>query len=220
MSLWAIIPVKPFSKGKSRLSAILTVEQRILLNSTMLSRTIRILKAVKEIHHIVVVSRDSSALSIAHNFEVKTIQEEGVIDLNRALERAAIVAKAYSANAVLVIPSDLPLLVPSDISSFLARQKGGMEMIIAPDRRKEGTNALYLSPPDLIEFKFGINSFKLHIEEAQRCGAQISIFDNFNFGLDIDISQDLEILKSVHNATLLEELMLDDLIISPHQDNG
>jgi 2-phospho-L-lactate/phosphoenolpyruvate guanylyltransferase len=219
MSLWAIIPVKPFNKGKSRLSDILSVEKRTLLNSTMLSRTIRTLKSVHEIHHIIVVSRDSSALSIAHDFDVKTIQEKGVIDLNRALKRAAIVAKAYSADAILIIPSDLPLLEPSDVSGFLSNRKGGREMIVAPDRRKEGTNALYLSPPDLIDFKFGVNSLQLHIDEVQKSGTPFSIFENFNFGLDIDISQDLEILKSVHEATLLEELMLDDIYISTHKDN-
>jgi hypothetical protein len=46
-----------------------------------------------------------------------------------------------------------------------------------------------------------------------------SIFESTNFGLDIDIPQDLEILKSVHNATLLEELMLNDLFITTNQEN-
>jgi 2-phospho-L-lactate guanylyltransferase len=220
MSLWAIIPVKPFSKGKSRLANILTTDRRALLNSTLLSRTIRILKTVNEIHHIIVVSRDSSALSIARNFDVKTIQEEGVIELNRALKRASAVARAYAADSIIIIPSDLPLLEAGDISNFLSQRKGGPEIIIAPDRRNEGTNGLYLSPPDIIDFKFGINSLSLHITEAVNHNAQYSIFNNFNFALDIDVPQDLELLKSIHNTTLLEELMLDDIFITAVQNNG
>ena len=111
MSLWAIIPVKPFNIGKSRLSHVLSVKKRILLNSTLMSQTIRVLKAVSEIHHIIVVSRDSSVLALARQFDVKTIQEEGMIDLNRALKRAALFARSQTADAIIVIPSDLPLML-------------------------------------------------------------------------------------------------------------
>ena len=154
MSLWAIVPVKPFSKGKSRLADLLSIERRMLLNSTLLTRTIRTLKSVHEIHHIIIVSRDSSALAIARNFGVKTIQEDSIIELNKALKRAATVAQAYSADSILIVPSDLPLLEASDVSKLLGLRNSGEEMIIAPDRHMKGTNALYLSPPDIVEFKF------------------------------------------------------------------
>jgi 2-phospho-L-lactate/phosphoenolpyruvate guanylyltransferase len=211
MSLWAIIPVKPFSKGKSRLSELLSQERRVLLNSTLLSRTIRVLKNVPEIHNIIVISRDSSALSIAHNFGIKTIQEDANIELNKALRRTVAVAKAYQVDSILVIPSDLPLLEPGDVSGMLSLRKAHPEIIIAPDRRGEGTNGLLLSPPDIINFKFGKDSFKQHMCEAKEKNIAFSIYENINFGLDIDLPQDLEALSSFHNTTLLEELMIHDL---------
>jgi 2-phospho-L-lactate/phosphoenolpyruvate guanylyltransferase len=211
MSLWAIVPVKPFSKGKSRLSELLSPERRTLLNSTLLSRTIRVLKSVSKIHHIIIVSRDSSALSIAHNYGVKTIQEDANIELNKALRRAVAVARAYQVDSILVIPSDLPLLEAGDISEMLSLQKNNPEMIIAPDRRGEGTNGLLLSPPDIINFKFGKDSFRQHINEAKEKNITFSVYENINFGLDIDLPQDLEDLSNLHNTTLLEELMICDL---------
>ena len=218
MRLWAIVPVKPFSKGKSRLSDLLSPDQRTLLNSTLLSRTIRTLRMVQEIQQIIVVSRDSSALSIARSFGVKTIQEDAAIDLNKALKRAVAVTRAYTANAILVVPSDLPLLEPSNVTDMLSLSDGETktQVIIAPDRRKTGTNALYLSPPGVIDFKFGENSFNLHIEEARSKQIKVSVYENANLGLDIDLPQDLEILSKTHQTTLLEELMLDDLFEVPH----
>lgn len=211
MSLWAIIPVKPLRKGKSRLSGVLSPERRALLNSTLLSRTIRILKSVPEINQVIVISRDSAALSIARGFGIKTIQEESALDLNRALNRAASFVKANKISSVIIIPSDLPLFEASDISAMLDLRTPELGMIITPDRRNQGTNSLYLCPPDGIKFRFGNNSFALHMDEAKINNITYQIYNNPNLALDIDIPQDLELLKTFRNVTLLEELMLDDI---------
>ena len=47
--------------------------------------------------------------------------------------------------------------------------------------------------------------------EAKNNKIAYKVFENNNFGLDIDLPQDLELLSNAHNATLLEELMIDDL---------
>lgn len=211
MSLWAIVPVKPFGQGKSRLAKVLPHDRRKLLNSTMFTRTIRVLKSVPEIQQIIVVSRDTSVLSIARSFEVKTIQEEGATELNKAIARASFVSMAYQASSVIVIPSDLPLMEAKDISSLLMLRSEENEIIIAPDRKKEGTNILYLNPPDTIGLKFGINSFQNHIKQAEERNIKYTIVENPQIALDIDIQQDLEFLRDEHHYAILEELMLDDI---------
>ena len=65
MSLWAIVPVKPLRRGKSRLSGILTEEERTQLNQELLERTLKTLSELKEVDHVLVVSRDPHALTIA-----------------------------------------------------------------------------------------------------------------------------------------------------------
>ena len=93
MSLWAIIPVKPLRRGKSRLAGVLSEEERTVLNITLLENTLRTLKQVQEIDQILVVSRDTGALALARDFKARTVQE-GKPGLNTALKRATIVAQA------------------------------------------------------------------------------------------------------------------------------
>jgi 2-phospho-L-lactate guanylyltransferase (CobY/MobA/RfbA family) len=52
MTLWAIVPVKPLRRGKSRLSGVLSEEERTYLNYSMLGSTLRTLAQVKEIDQV------------------------------------------------------------------------------------------------------------------------------------------------------------------------
>ena len=202
MSLWTIVPVKPLRRGKSRLSGILSEDERTALNQSMLINTLKTLKKVTEIETILVVSRDPLALSIARDYSAKTVLEDGSPDLNTALRRAASVAKSYSANKILVLPADLPLIHPEDIEEFLKRSVRSPEIIISPDRRKDGTNALLINPADLIEFKYGPGSFKAHLQNAEDKNARIEILDSEVFGLDVDLPEDLELLNAKQNSVL------------------
>ena len=92
MSLWAIIPVKPLRRGKSRLAGVLSEEERTVLNITLLENTLRTLKQVQEIDQILVVSRDTGALALARDFKARTVQE-GKPGLNTALKRALLLPR-------------------------------------------------------------------------------------------------------------------------------
>lgn len=202
MSLWAIVPVKPLRRGKSRLSGILSEDERTALNQTMLINTLKTLKKVKEIETTLVVSRDPLALSIARDYSAKTVLEDGSPDLNTAVKRAASVAKAYFANKILVLPADLPLIKENDIEEFLALSKGPPEIVIAPDRKKDGTNALLINPTGLIEFKYGPGSYNIHLENGKNAKSRIDVFISERFGLDLDLPEDLEILKRYNDLSL------------------
>ena len=85
MTLWAIVPVKPLRRGKSRLAGTLTEDERTALNQDLLEHTLKILSAVKELDQVLVVSRDPQALTVARNHGAKTVQEDGQPHLNTAL---------------------------------------------------------------------------------------------------------------------------------------
>lgn len=199
MTLWAIVPVKPLQRGKSRLSSILSVTERTTLNQSMLINTLKTLKSVDEIDTVLVVSRDPAALAIARDFDAKTVLEDGNPELNTALRRAAMVAKAYYANQILVMPADLPLVKSEHIKAFLALSGKAPELIIAPDRRKDGTNALYINPADLVDFYYGPGSFKKHLKAAEIKGAAIQIVENEALGLDLDLPEDLQLLTEIES---------------------
>lgn len=194
MSLWAIVPVKPLRRGKSRLSEIMTEDERAALSRRMLVSTVEILKQVRGIDHILVVSRDPEALAAARAAGARTLLENGRPALNIGLTRAAMVASAYRAKGVLVVPADLPLLKASDVASMVLRGRDGPVVVIAPDRRSEGTNALLLSPPDVIAFDYGPGSFQRHCERARITGARLEVFEAESLALDLDLPEDLELV--------------------------
>lgn len=197
MTLWAIVPVKPLQRGKSRLSSILSVTERTTLNQSMLVNTLKTLKSITEIDTVLVVSRDPAALAIARDFDARTVLEDGSPELNTALRRAALVAKAYYANQILVMPADLPLVKANHIKEFLALSTNAPELIIAPDRRKDGTNALFINPADLIDFYYGPGSFEKHLNAAKKSDASIKIVENEPLGLDLDLPEDLQLLTEI-----------------------
>jgi 2-phospho-L-lactate guanylyltransferase len=200
MSLWAIVPVKPLRQGKSRLSKVLTEDQRTSLNQRMLKRTLEILAQVKEVDQVLVVSKDPNALALARDFKAKTLQENGQPGLNTALEKATVVAMAYKARSILILPADLPILRPEDVKSFINYSTEYPEVIIAPDRRNEGTNALIVKPTGAIQYHFGADSYQKHLEEAKLKKIPIKTCDIESIELDLDLPEDLEYLRSIKSA--------------------
>ena len=199
MSLWAIVPVKPLRRGKSILSSVLSEDERTLLNYSMLDNTLKALKTVPEIAQILVVSRDPAALALARNHGSRTVQEDGNPGLNTALKRATVVAKLYSARGVLIIPADLPLITEKEISELIGRLGNPPELIISPDRRGNSTNAMLLSPADLFEFRFGPGSFVYNIQMAKKIGCRVDVCQLEAFSLDIDLPEDLDLLRQIEN---------------------
>lgn len=203
MIIWAIVPVKPLRDSKSRLSHILTPDERAALTRRMLGHTLEVLEDVKGIFRTLVVSRDPAVLKIARSYGASTFSESEPQDLNTALTRATHIAVAQQANSVLVLPSDLPFLTPEDVEMMI----NGVEMdsrngngngyhmqkraiTICPDHNEEGTNALVLSPPTGFTFRYGRDSFQQHIEEAKRIGMTQRIIHAPGIKFDLDTQED------------------------------
>lgn len=197
MSLWAIIPVKPLRRGKSRLAGVLTEDERALLNYTMLSNTLKTLSEVREVSEKLVVSRDPAALALAREYGARTLQEDGNPGLNTALKRATIVAQVYSAGGVLILPADLPLLSKNDIRELISHSDKPPVVVIAPDRRNNGTNALLMSPAGSIDYQFGAGSFNKHCQAAKTAGVHLEVCTLFSLGLDLDLPEDLDLLRQM-----------------------
>ncbi len=200
MTLWAIVPVKPLRRGKSRLAGILTEDERAELNRALLQHTLETLSGLKEIEQVLVVSRDPQVLTIARNHGARTVREDGQPQLNTALKRATIVAQVYATRGVLVLPADLPLISREDALALVERATDPPVVVIAPDRHGKGTNALLISPAGLIEYDFGENSFQRHCNLVKKAGARLEIVNLPSLGLDLDSPEDLEIIRNLENT--------------------
>jgi 2-phospho-L-lactate guanylyltransferase len=192
MTLWAIVPVKPLRRGKSRLANVLTPEERADLNKRLFDNTLDVLTAIPEIEQVLVISRDPAALALARDHGARTVQENGAPELNVALERATIVARTYATQGVLIVPADLPLISAEDVRAMLARVGDPPVVVVAPDHRRQGTNALLVCPAGLIEYDFGPGSFDRHCQRALKAGARLEVVELPSFALDMDLPEDLE----------------------------
>ncbi|RJP53825.1 MAG: 2-phospho-L-lactate guanylyltransferase [Anaerolineaceae bacterium] len=196
MTLWAIVPVKPLRRGKSRLSGALTEDERAHLNEKLLEHTLKTLADLKELEQVLVVSRDPHALTIARKHGARTVREDGQPHLNTALTRATVVAKLHATRGVLILPADLPLLSRDDILTLIERATNPPVVVIAPDRHEQGTNALLMSPAGLIEYDFGEGSYQRHCKRAQKAGARLEVVKLHSLGLDLDLPEDLALLDN------------------------
>jgi len=194
MALWAIVPVKPLRRGKSRLAGVLSPEERNDLNRRLLTHTLETLNAIPEIEQVLVISRDQAALSLAREHGARTVLENGAPELNVALARATIVVKNYATRGLLIVPADLPLISPEDVNAMLDIAGDPPVVVLAPDHRRQGTNALLVCPVGLIEYDFGPGSFQRHCERALQAGARLEILELPSLALDMDMPEDLEMV--------------------------
>jgi 2-phospho-L-lactate guanylyltransferase len=195
MTLWAIVPVKPLRRGKSRLAGALSEDERTELNRSLLQNTLKTFADLKEVEEVLVISRDPQALAIARQHGARTVREDGQPELNTALKRATVIAQVYATRGVLVLPADLPLVTREDVLTLIGHAGEPPAVVIAPDRHGTGTNALLISPAGLIEYDFGENSFQRHCQRAKTAGARLEIVDLPTLGLDLDLPEDLELVR-------------------------
>ncbi|MGZ9163884.1 MAG: 2-phospho-L-lactate guanylyltransferase [Anaerolineales bacterium] len=197
MTIWAIIPVKPLRSGKSRLAGTLSEDERAELNRALLQHTLKTLSDLKEVEHVLVVSRDPQALTLARLYGARTVREDGQPHLNTALKRATVVAQVYATRGVLVLPADLPLISREDVLTLIDHATDPPVVVIAPDRHEKGTNALLISPAGLIEYDFGENSFQRHCQRVKETGARLEVVNLPSLGLDLDLPEDLELVRKL-----------------------
>ena len=202
MNIWAIIPVKPFNRAKSRLAPILSPEQRAALAEQMFRHSLEVMTSVKQIGGVMVVSRDTKALGIAHDYHVQTVQESGTPELNAALLRASQVVGMRGADGVLVLPADVPFVAADDIEQLLHLGRYNTTVVLAPDRRDDGTNALLVNPPGFIPFSFGPGSFRRHTQLAEDVNATVKVYRSERMSLDIDVPDDLQHYFQLTGLTL------------------
>jgi 2-phospho-L-lactate/phosphoenolpyruvate guanylyltransferase len=193
VKIQAIIPVKPFHLAKSRLANVFTPEQRVACSTWMLMHTLECLRAAAEIEAVIVISRDPQALTLGERFGAMPLLERQP-GLNPALQQAA--AYADSSAALLVLPADLPLLTATDLTQFVHLLGTPPEVILAPDRHCQGTNALLLNPHVGYQFCFGWNSLHAHQEQARRLGMHFQTHQSFNLAFDLDLPEDIEIFRN------------------------
>lgn len=190
MNPWVIIPVKSLHHGKSRLSAILTLEKRYELNKELLLKTLAI--ALEYSSNIVVVSPCPAALQIAQKAGVFTLNEHAPHNLNSGLKQASTWIRNRNVSSFLILSCDLPYATVDDLKMINNHALNDESMVVATDSQKQGTNALYLRTQKEINYRFGSKSLELHLHEAKSCELSTFVIHDSRLSLDLDTPHDYE----------------------------
>lgn len=191
--LWLVVPVKPFGEGKSRLASQLSPTERAGVSRQMLVHLMEVAAASRVLAGVIVVSRDPAVLALAAEAGALPVAETGE-GINPALDQATAAAMQRGAQAVLVLPGDLPLITKEDIAQ-LDRCLPNPTGICLAESKDGGTNALAMRPLKAIPYAFGAKSFHRHRSLAEAAGLPIHLITSPTLAVDLDSPADLWVIN-------------------------
>ena len=161
---------------------------RQALAQAMFADVLSTLRRVPGLDEIVVVTGDRAAEAAAAGERVTVLHDSAQAGQSEAALIGIRHALGTGVDRVLLVPGDTPLLQPGEVAGLIA---GADALVIVPDRHGSGTNALLLSPPDLIEPSFGPDSLARHLAAAEASGVPHRTQEVPGLALDVDTPDDL-----------------------------
>ena len=219
--LHVIVPLRGAASGKSRLGLALDAEERQVLILGMLASTLDALAGWPAAAAVHLVTDEAQTMAVVHRARpgISLVTEPPDGGLNGALRAARDAAVGSGATAILILPADLPLLSTAALEALLdgadaalAAGEGRPVVAIASADARRGTNALLLSPPDVIEPQFGDASLEAHLRAAAEAEASVQLVIDPALGFDLDTPDDLERLDL---GRLLELEQLGQRMLQP-----
>jgi len=195
MNIAALLPVKGFRNAKQRLTPVLSSAAREVLAETMFRDVLRQVRAARGLAGTFVVTGDDKVAAIAATAGAEVIRERAENGETSAVDFARLEMQKAGCEAVLILPADLPLVRAADVEYILDQVPGKVTApfaLLVPSHDRKGTNALLLAPPDIIELRFGYDSFTFHMSQVTAQGLPIRYVENEHVALDIDDPRDLE----------------------------
>ncbi len=197
MRIAAVIPVGSLEGAKTRLGEMLDAEERHDLVLRLLARTVVAALTSERLEDVLVISPDRDLLARAAELGARTLRQRGR-GLNAGVRDGRDDAVAGGAEAVLVLPTDLPFVSPEAIDAVLAALPvdGARAVVLVPDRHGTGTNALVLRPPDVIDVAFGAASRQAHRRLAEAAGVAVVELPASPLTVDLDTPEDLVFVET------------------------
>ena len=180
------VPVKSLSRAKTRLSPALTGLERGALTLAMLEDVLDAALSVPG-WETWVISPDEVALEIAAGRGARPIAEAKP-PLANAIRQVEAKAKEEGANALAILPADVPLVTVDTLHEAL-RTLGAV--VLARSADGSGTSLLLRRPPRAIPARFGPDSFRRHVELAEARGLPVSVVERRELSFDVDRPNDI-----------------------------
>ena len=208
--MWALIPINDFSESFSRLSKHLDSDRRRELTQILATQVFEALCSIRSIEKIVVLSNEREWLKSFDNQKITILKDPETKKLKAKITHAAKWIQNQGIQQMLYLSVDLPFVQETDITKFIAEHQGGLSIVKA--HKENGTNALILDLPAILEFQFGVNSFDKHLAAAKAQKINTKIVKIKNLSLDVDTWNDLqEFKKSSINTQFLNFIQRHNL---------
>ena len=182
------------ARVKSRLSAVLSEEQRIEFSRILLAELFGVLKEARVLHSSKVVSSDREILDYAVKQGANAFPEDEDAGVNEAV--MSVISTFRRNEAALVLPSDLALLTPSELGRLLQLKSAGLDVVLAPSRSFNGTNALLFSSGSNFPLSYDHDSFWNHLGSCGRLELSVAVCCERGLMFDVDTPDDLRSLSA------------------------
>lgn len=215
---FALLPVKAPANAKHRLSGLLSPAEREQLARAMFQEVLAAVMAVRGLDRVVVASSDTGVLRRAAAAGAAVLPETSQNGHSASADWAARECMRMGAARLLLLPIDVPRVQPAEIELVLdaARPLAAPSLVIVPSADGTGTNALLRTPPDVIQSRFGPNSFTAHLAQARDKRIAVEVVRPEGLTSDLDTPEDLaaylakvtagptvEFLRTIHAAERL-----------------
>jgi 2-phospho-L-lactate guanylyltransferase len=218
MFVYAVVVIKGLGTSKKRLSSVLSPQERRQLTLAMLEDVLNALQT-STVDQIVVVSKDFSLRNFTNKYRATHLVQK-TSGLNPAVEEATEWCMQNGAEAVLILPADIPLLSSMDVDKIVELGNCEEQTVVLSRSYDGGTNALFQSPPNLIQACFGPRSFAKHIKEAQRRGVCLKLHHSTGVATDIDSVEDLDKLFKTEGNTACRRVLEQFNIGNRHEPSS
>lgn len=199
-----VIPMKAPNVSKTRLIPCFSNAQRQKLALKMFESTLLFFSQHFPNYHVLVITSSAIILRIAEKYGA-TVLVERIPGLNQAATSGAVWSINHGFDSQLLIPADIARLDVEEMKILLSAERALPSVLLAP-AEDCGTNALLTTPPNVIEFSYGVNSSVAHEQAAIAQAISFKSLALPYFSLDVDTPSDVEQLVATANP-LIKELI-------------
>jgi 2-phospho-L-lactate/phosphoenolpyruvate guanylyltransferase len=222
MSLAIVVPVKSPRRAKHRLEPVLSEADRTRLARVMAGDVFGAVSKLKG-HGRFVISDDPQVLDEARRFGLEALTDTEGQGQSAAVRQGFAAAWERGFTAALTIPGDVPAVTAEELDA-LCTFRPEIEVLLAPDRERLGTNGLRLVPPHAITLRFGEDSFSLHQAEARRANRSMAVKEVEGLLYDLDRPDDviafMRLPRESATRLLLEELGVAERALATMPPHG
>lgn len=203
---WTVIlPVKPFSLGKSRLAPDAAAHRAALARCFYLD-TLHAVLSTTQVSRVIVVTGDADAAALASGGQATVVRDDPGRGLNQAVAQGVAHARSLDADcAVAVVTADLPCLRAAELSRVLSAAHGHRRAFLA-DHTGWGTTVLTAGRGQELRPAFEGRSRGRHLRDG---AVELRLRDVFSVRLDVDTVEDLRTAAALGVGPRTARLLAD-----------